>query len=389
MDELYLIKIGEISLKKGNRKVFERQLKDNIKKSLNEYKTSLVIRSGRFYLTVTDCDEKTVHDRLSKVYGIVAFYKAHQCEKEIDVIKEKAFELVKQNLKNNMGRTFKVETRRTDKSLPMDSYEYSATLGGLILDEFSGKVDVDVKNPDWIINLELRENAYLYGFGGKGPGGLPVGCAGKGMLMLSGGIDSPVAGVLMAKRGLKLEAVYFHTPPYTSEESKQKVEDLATIIAPWCGGLNLFNVPFTEIQLKINKEIPARYTTLIARACMMKITNILAERRNGGCLITGEALSQVASQTMESLRFTNANSTLPVFRPLVGMDKDEIIIISRRINAFETSTRPFDDCCAMFAPTHPEVRPDFEETMALLDGMEGLEELMEKAADEAERIFCK
>ncbi len=385
MEELYLIKIGEITLKKGNRKIFEKQLKDNIKRALKDFKTTVIIKSGRFYLTVSNCPEEIVHTRLSKIYGIVGFYKAHKTSKDFEDIKEKVFDLVQQNLNNGRGRTFKVDTRRTDKSLSMDSYQYSATLGGLILDKFGDSVEVNVRNPDFIINLELRESAYIYGFGGKGPCGLPVGTAGKGILLLSGGIDSPVAGIMMAKRGIKLDAIYFHTPPYTSEESFNKVVDLSKIISPWCGGLNLISVPFTEIQLKINKEVPAPYATLMGRACMMRISNIIAEKRNAICLVTGEAVGQVASQTIQSLHFTGSNSQLPVFRPLVGMDKDEIIIISKRINCYETSIKPFDDCCAMFAPLHPETRPDFEKTTEIFNSL-NIEELLYETANKAEII---
>ena len=383
MKDLYLIKIGEIALKKGNRKIFERQLKDNIKNVLKNYKTTVIIRSGRFYLTIEDCPENTVHEALSKTQGIVAFFKAHQCDKELDSIKELAFNLVQQNLDNGRVKTFKVETRRTDKSLSMDSYEYSATLGGLILDEFPDKVEVNVKKPDFTINLELREKAYIYGFGGKGPCGLPVGTAGRGMLLLSGGIDSPVAGVMMAKRGVKLDAIYFHTPPYTSDDSFKKVVDLTNIISPWCSGLNLFTVPFTKIQLKINKEVPPPYATLMGRACMMRIANIIGKRRKALCLITGEAVGQVASQTIPSLHFTDSNSELPVFRPLVGMDKDEIIKIARTIGTYETSILPFDDCCSMFAPPHPETRPDFIKTTQIYNSLD-IDELLNEAADAAD-----
>ncbi|QEN03626.1 tRNA 4-thiouridine(8) synthase ThiI [Thiospirochaeta perfilievii] len=383
MEDLYLIKIGEISLKKGNKKIFEKQLKDNIKNGLRDYKTTVIIRSGRFYLTIHDSEESVVHDVLSKTQGIVSFFKAHMCEKNMDSIKEVAFNLVRQNLENNKGKTFKVETRRTDKSLKMDSYEFSAELGGLILDEFKDILSVNVKNPDFVINLELREHAYIYGFGGRGPGGLPVGSAGRGMLLLSGGIDSPVAGVMMAKRGVKLDAIYFHTPPYTSEESFNKVVDLTKIISPWCSGLNLFTVPFTKIQLKINQEVPAPYATLMGRACMMRIANIIGKRRKALCLVTGEAVGQVASQTIQSLHFTGSNSELPVFRPLVGMDKDEIIKISRNIKTYETSIQPFDDCCAMFAPPHPETRPDFVKTTEIFNSL-NIEEMLIEAAEEAE-----
>lgn len=384
MEDLYLIKIGEISLKKGNRKVFERKLKDNIKQALKGFKTTVIIRSGRIYVTVTDCPEEIVYSLLTKTPGIVAVYKTESCEKDLDSIKAAAFRIVEKNIQDGK-KSFKVETRRTDKSLAMDSYEYSRELGALILDNYKDKIKVDVKKPDFIVHLELRENAYVYGFGLKGPGGLPVGTSGKGTLLLSGGIDSPVAGVLMARRGMKLDAVYFHTPPYTSDESYNKVVDLSKIISPWCGGITLFTVPFTEIQLKINKEVPAPYATLMGRAAMMRISNIIAGRRKSNSLITGEAVGQVASQTIQSLHFTGSNSELPVLRPLVGMDKENIIKISRDIETYETSIKPFDDCCAMFAPPHPETRPDFIETTKMFKDL-NLDELLLKAADSAEMI---
>jgi thiamine biosynthesis protein ThiI len=385
MKDLYLIKIGEIALKKGNKKIFEKQLKENIKKNLKPYGSLVTIRSGRFYLEVEDVPEEFVTRVLSTTFGIISFYKTHSCKKELEAIGEKAIELAKLNLASGSGNKYKIETRRIDKSLPMDSYEYSAEIGGIVYEAIEGLV-VDVKNPDWIIHVELREKAYIYGYGVKGPGGLPVSTAGRGTLLLSGGIDSPVAGYLMAKRGLKLDAVYFHTPPYTSNEAHEKVKDLAKIIAPWCSGINLISVPFTEVQVKINQSVEPSFTTLHARAAMMKIAEMIAKERSGGCLITGEALAQVASQTMESIAFTNRAVLLPVFRPLIGMDKEEIIQISRRLGAFETSTQPFDDCCAMFAPEHPETRPDFEKTNDMFNQIE-FGDLLKKAAADAERIY--
>ena len=385
MKDLYLIKIGEIALKKGNKKLFEKQLKDNIKKNLKPYGSQVIIRSGRFYLEVEDVPEEVVSSVLSTTFGIVGFYKTLSCTKELEPIGELALTLAKLNIDSGRGNKFKVETRRIDKSLPMDSYEYSREIGGIIFEGIEG-LEVDVRNPDWIIHVELREKAYVYGYGVQGPGGLPVSTAGRGTLLLSGGIDSPAAGYLMAKRGLKLDAVYFHTPPYTSNEAHEKVKQLAGIIAPWCSGINLLSVPFTDVQVKINQSVEPSYTTLHARAAMMKIAEMITRERNGGCLVTGEALSQVASQTMESLAFTNRAVTLPVFRPLVGMDKEEIIKISRRIGAFETSTLPYDDCCAMFAPQHPETRPNFEKTTNMFEAID-FGDLLEEAASKAERTW--
>ncbi|MBB6480762.1 tRNA uracil 4-sulfurtransferase ThiI [Spirochaeta isovalerica] len=385
MKDLYLIKIGEISLKKGNRKIFEKQLKDNIKKNLKPYGSHVNVRSGRFYLEVEDVPEEVVTKVLASTFGIVGFYKTHSCAKELEPISELAISLAKQNLASGYGNKFKVETRRVDKSLPMDSYDYSREIGGMIFEAVEG-LEVDVRNPDWVIHVELREKAYVYGYGVKGPGGLPVSTAGRGTLLLSGGIDSPVAGYLMAKRGLKLDAVYFHTPPYTSNEAHEKVKELAKILAPWCSGINLFSVPFTDVQVKVNQSVEPSFTTLHARAAMMTIAEKITKERDGGCLITGEALSQVASQTMESLAFTNSSVTLPVFRPLIGMDKEEIIKISRKLGAFETSTLPYDDCCAMFAPQHPETRPDFEKTREMFNNID-FGDLLDQAVANAERTW--
>ncbi len=385
MEELYLIKFGEISLKKGNKKVFERKLKDNIKNSLKGYKNTVLIKTGRIYLTIDECPEEEVYSRVSKVPGIVWVFKTEETTKDLESISKLAFKIVDKNLEKFKNPTFKIETRRTDKSLTLDSYGFSRELGSIILDKYGDKLTVDVKKPDFTIHLELREKAYIYGYGVKGPSGLPVGTSGRGTLLLSGGIDSPVAGTLMAKRGMKMDAVYFHTPPYTSEESYKKVVDLTKIITPWCGGVSLFTIPFTKIQLKINKEVPPEYATLMGRACMMRIATLLSELRQNQCLITGESVGQVASQTIESLHFTGANTHLPVIRPLIGMDKEQIILIAKEIGTYETSIIPFDDCCAMFAPLHPETRPEFAKTMEIFNSM-GIEPLLLEALENRELV---
>ena len=386
MSDLYLIKIGEIALKKGNKALFERQLKTNIKKILRPHPTRVTIRSGRFYLETEGVSEAYVTERLSKIFGITGFTRSYSCAKELDALEEKALLVAQQNIDAGNGMTFKVDTRRVDKSLPMDNYGFSAEIGGRILDKFP-ELKVDVKNPDWTVHMELREKGYVYGYTHKGPGGLPVHCAGKGMLLLSGGIDSPVAGYLMAKRGMSLDAVYFHTPPYTSPESLDKVKDLAKIIAPWCSGIHLYTVPFTDVQVQINRSVRPETTTLHSRAAMMKIAQSIAEKRGDLALITGEALSQVASQTLESLAYTNSAVDLPVFRPLIGMDKEETILISRKIGAFETSIQPFDDCCTLFSPEHPEVKPDLKKTQEDWTTIEDMEKLLEEAEAKAEKIF--
>ena len=386
MSDLYLIKIGEIALKKGNKALFERQLKNNIKKILRPHPTRVTIRSGRFYLETEDLPEEYVCSCLEKVFGITGYTRSYSCKKDLEELTEKALLVARQNLDAGNGTSFKVSTRRVDKSLPMDNYGYSAELGGKVLEAFP-ELRVDVKNPDWTIHVELREKGYVYGYTHRGSGGLPVHSAGKGMLLLSGGIDSPVAGYLMAKRGLSLDAVYFHTPPYTSPESLDKVKDLAKILAPWCSGLTLYTVPFTDVQVQINRSVRPETTTLHSRAAMMKIAQSIARKRDDLCLITGEALSQVASQTLESLNYTNSSVELPVFRPLIGMDKEETILISRKIKAFETSVQPFDDCCSLFSPDHPEVHPDLKQTLDDWETIENMEDLLKQAEEQAEKIY--
>lgn len=383
MKESYLIKYGEIALKKGNRKKFEQMLKRNLKDKFQGVPTVVSIMNGRFFLEVEDLPEEDVHQRLSTLFGIVSFYKNFSCPKDLDAIEPLAIEIAKRNITAGKGLEFKVETRRIDKSLPLTNQQYSSEIGARLLKAIP-ELKVNVRNPQWVLNLELRDKAYLYGFGGQGGKGLPVGSAGRGMLLLSGGIDSPVASFLMSKRGLKQEAVYFHTPPYTSEESLQKVKDLARILSPWNNGIKLHVVNFTKVQLKINQEVPESTTTLHTRASMMRIAAMIAEERNCGALITGESLSQVASQTLESLNYTNSATDLAVFRPCIGLDKEEIIDISKRISAFDTSIQPFDDCCTLFSPEHPLVKPDLEEMQNQYQAIIDLPELLKEAAKGAE-----
>lgn len=386
MKDEYLIKYGEIALKKGNRRKFEKLLKRNIKDKFSGIPTVLTIKNGRFFLDVENLSEQEVASRLSKVFGLVGFYKTYSCRKDLEDIIPLARELAKRNIDENRGGRFKIETRRIDKSLPLNNYGYSAELGGAILEAFP-QLTVDVHNPDWTIFLELRDKAYLYGFGYSCKRGLPVGSAGRGILLLSGGIDSPVAGYLMSRRGLKLEAVYFHTPPYTSEDSLEKVKSLAGILSDWNNGLILHVVNFTQIQLMINKKVPENATTLHSRAAMMRIASKICTLREMGGLVTGESLSQVASQTLESLAYTGQSASFPVFRPCIGMDKEEIIDISKELDAFDISIQPFDDCCTLFAPEHPLVNPGLEDMRESWDSIEGIDFLINQAAEEAEYLI--
>jgi len=373
MNDLWLIKIGEISLKKGNRAYFERMLKENILKKVqlftagSDVMAKVTNRRGRYYLE-TGIPEKDVIGILESTPGIVGFSRAYRVKKTLEALAEISISIASECLSSGIGGKFKFEVRRTDK--------------GLLLEALPD-LTVDVRNPDFIIKVELREAGYVYQMQKKGTGGLPVGTAGRGMLLLSGGIDSPVAGYMMSKRGLKLTAVHFHTPPYTSSEAHDKVLRLAALIAPWCQGLTLYSVSFTECQIKINQSVHPSSTTIHTRACMMQIGEYIAKKRRCGSLVTGESLGQVASQTLESLAYTNGSVILPVFRPLIGMDKEEIVVLARKIDTFETAIEPFEDCCTVFSPDKPVTRPDVIAERLVYEGIEGLENLIEKAAEEA------
>ncbi len=387
MDILYLIKIGELTLKKGNRVLFEKQLKFNIKRKLAGIPTRITIRKGRFFLEGEEKDKIDIEKALATTPGIIGYTIAYKEIKEIDAICRRALDLGKELVKQFPSGTFKIESRRADKSFPLTSYEISARLGEYLLDNIPD-LTVNVHKPDWIISVEIRDVAYIYGKENKGIGGLPVGSAGKGMLLLSGGIDSPVAGYLMARRGLKLDAVYFHAYPYTSDEALDKVKTLAEKLAVYIGGIHLFVVPFTDFQILLNKKAKEEEVTLLMRAGMVKIADILASGRSDGCLITGESLSQVASQTVESIAYTGSNTQLPIFRPLIGMDKETIIRIARDILTYETSILPFEDCCTIFSPKHPLVKPDREKLTESFLSLQA-DELIKETAARSERFFFK
>jgi len=380
--DTFLLKVGELSLKGKNKKFFEKTLVKNIKRSLSGIKSQVEHRSGRIYVRTAEEDHQFVEDRLKKVCGIVGFSHAQQVEKDLESIQEAAVKVAKEFTPPPFS--FKVESRRTDKGFPLGSYELSREVGSAVYQGVPG-LTVQMKDPDLRINVEVRENAYIYGNPIKAPGGLPVGTSGRGILLLSGGIDSPVAGYQMIRRGLRLDAIYFSTPPYTSEEATQKVKDLAKHLAPWNGGINLFIVPFTPIQLYIRKKAPVNETTLHTRAAMTQIAELLAIKRDADALITGESLGQVASQTIESLRFTNSAPSLPVLRPLIGMDKESIIKISREIGAYETSIQPFEDCCSIFSPPNPVTKPQFDKIRGNFDSLE-LKELYNEALIKMERV---
>ncbi len=386
MKNFYLIKIGEISLKKGNRKSFEKQLRFNIKKKLQS-PSKITIQRGRFFLETEDDDIENIQYALSTTPGLVSFSRAVKVDKKIDNIKDAALSFAKELVKKYPSGTFKIESRRADKGFEYTSYEISALVGEYLLEELPS-LRVDVHNPSWIINVEIRNLAYVYGAQEKGTGGLPVGSAAKGMLLLSGGIDSPVAGYFMARRGLRMDAIYFHAYPYTSNDALEKVKTLAGKIAPYLSGLSLFVVPFTEFQLLLKQKAKEEEVTLLMRAGMVKIAEMISKERGSICLVTGESLSQVASQTVESIKYTGSETELPVFRPLIGMDKEDIIKKAISINTYETSILPFEDCCTIFSPTHPLLKPDTDKLKSSFIMLEG-EDLLKEAVEKAERIYFK
>lgn len=406
MKRVILVRYGEIGLKGLNRPVFEDKLMSNIKKSLNGLGRITVTRSqARIYIEPEedgfDFDEAV--DRLVKVFGIVSVSIALKIESDFEEIKKFSLEMVQKHIDTLIRRNalkqgsapmskalpgsvrFKVEAKRGDKSFPMQSPEICNELGGYLLENIPA-LKVDVHAPDFIFYVEVRESTYIYCDIIPSNGGLPIGTNGKALLLLSGGIDSPVAGWMMAKRGMEIEAVHFYSYPYTSERAKDKVISLARILSRYCYRIKLHIVPFTEIQLEINDKCPEDQITIIMRRAMMRISENIARKNGAMALITGESLGQVASQTLHGLAVTNAAVTMPVFRPLIGMDKNEVIDIARRIDTFETSILPYEDCCTVFVAKHPRTRPKLDDIIGYEKGLQ-LDELMERAVKDTETII--
>ena len=365
MKEIILCKYGEIVLKGANRGYFEDMLCKTLRRRAAAY-GNFTVRRSQSTIVIEPQDDFADLDGMftaaSRVFGIVALDRAVVCEKNMDAIRETAKQYVPQFLEGK--RTFKVEGKRSDKRFPLDSIQIAREVGGAILSAYP-RIKVDVHNPDVTVRVEIREtSAFVHAGQCPGAGGLPVGSAGNGMLLLSGGIDSPVAGWMMAKRGIRLEAIHFESFPYTSERARQKVLDLAAIVAGWVGDINVHIVSLTHIQEELAKNCTEDYFTLLLRRYMMTIADRVARQRGCGALITGESLGQVASQTMQAIGVTDAVTTIPVLRPCIGLDKEEIIRISRRVGTFETSILPFEDCCTVFTPRHPKTRPELSKVIA-------------------------
>ena len=360
MFKSFLIKYAEIGVKGKNRFLFEDALVDNAQRALDKTGDSFRVTKeyGRIYAVAEgDYDYDEAIDALSHVFGIVGICPMVQIEDNgFEDLAENVIKYIDENYENK-NFTFKVMARRARKNYPMESMEINAEMGGRILDAFS-QTKVDVHNPDVIITIEIRNHINIYSKIIPGPGGMPVGTAGKAMLLLSGGIDSPVAGWMTAKRGVVVDAVYFHAPPYTSERAKQKVVDLAKIVSKYSGPMKLYVVNFTDIQMYIYDKCPHDELTIIMRRYMMRIAEYFAKQEGACGLITGESIGQVASQTMQSLAATNEVCTMPVFRPVIAFDKQEIVDVSLKIGSYETSILPYEDCCTTFVAKHPVTKPN-------------------------------
>lgn len=351
MKELLLVRYGEIFLKGLNRPYFIRSLIRKIRYALRGTGSEVWIHDGRIFVRGFQ-DLEYVTDRVTRVFGV------HSVCPAVEMPKEDFEALCAEGVRMmaDLKGTFKVNARRSDKRYFMTSPAINAEMGGRIL-EANPELKVDIHNPDHVLNVEIRDQAYLYVKVIPAVGGMPVGTNGNATLLLSGGIDSPVAGWMIAKRGVQINAVHFHSYPYTSEQAKEKVLDLARKLSFSCCGIKVYIVPFTEIQLQIRDHCPEEYTTLIMRRFMMRIAERIAEKTGSGALITGESIGQVASQTMEALQTTDSVVSMPVFRPLIGFDKSEIIEIARKIDTYELSSLPYEDCCTIFTPKHPATRP--------------------------------
>ena len=393
MYKAFLIKYGEIGTKGKNRYLFEDALCRQIRRSLKKVDGNFTVtkEQGRIYVdTEGGFDYEGAVEALKKVFGILWICPMLQIEDNgFDDLACKVNKYLK-NVYGNEKKTFKVDARRARKNYPKNSMEINMDLGEKILDAYPEQFTVDVHKPDFYLNVEIRNKINIYSERIPGPGGMPVGTNGKATLLLSGGIDSPVAGYMIAKRGVIIDAVYFHAPPYTSDRAKQKVVDLAKLVANYSGPINLHVVNFTDIQLYIYEQCPHDELTIIMRRYMMKIAEHFALKEDSLGLITGESIGQVASQTMQSLAVTNEVCTLPVLRPLVGMDKQEIINISEQIGTYETSILPFEDCCTIFVAKHPVTKPNLKQIKkSELKLIEKIDELMQTAIDTTETIWIE
>lgn len=389
MHEIILCKLGEVVLKGLNRRSFEMKLMSNIRRRTNRFgKFKIYSKQSTIYVEPMEdtCNLDEAYAACKQVFGIIAIARALPCEKT----KEAIFETAKLYLGDALteAKSFKVESKRADKSFPLGSIQLSQWVGGALHDAYP-HLKVDVHNPELTVYLEVREDAaYVHAPAEPAAGGLPIGMGGNAVSLLSGGIDSPVSSYMMAKRGCKLDMIHFASPPYTSELAREKVLQLAKDLTAWCGRLNVFIIPFTEIQEEIRRKCPEDHYTLIMRRFMMRLADMLAKELRCKALITGECLGQVASQTMDALRVSGDVTDLPVLRPLIGMDKEEIVRIARHIGTFDTSILPYEDCCTVFTPRHPKTKPHVEDVREMEQALD-IEGLCRRAMEQREMVRIK
>ena len=392
MNEIFLCKYGEIALKGLNRGDFEsilvKEIKNRIvpfgKFNVSKSQSTIYVVPNQNYEKEADFDG--AFDQLTKIFGLSAVCRAKRVEKNMENILEEVKKYIPPLMQGK--KTFRCSAKRADKRFPLTSPEISAEVGGAILEATGGKVKVSMENPEITITVEIREEfAFIHADAVKGAGGMPVGTAGRAMLLLSGGIDSPVAGYMMAKRGCKVEAVHFESFPYTSEAARDKVLELANITSEYCGPTRVNVVSVTEIQERLRDTVQEEYFTLLLRRCMMRLASRVAKSRFCDALITGESLGQVASQTMLAMNVTDPAAEMLVFRPCIGMDKEEIIAISRKIGAFETSILPYEDCCTVFTPKHPKTRPELDKVL-IEEEKANLKELEDIAFENIQVYYC-
>ncbi len=377
MDKLILIKYGELTTKKDNRKFFIKELVNNIRKKIDDIEIEYSL--DRMYIKSNNIDDTI--SKLKEVFGIYSIIECYKVNTNIDEIKDTILNL----LKNKNFKTFKVVTKRSDKSFPISSMEFSSKIGGIILKNIESKVDVH--NPDIYVNIEIKNgHTYIYTNEIKGLGGYPVGVQGKGLLMLSGGIDSPVAGYLALKRGIDVECIYFDSPPHTSIEAKNKVIDLANILNKYSGKIKIFVVPFTKLQETIYKNVQNEYMITIMRRMMYRIAHKLALKNKCKVIINGESIGQVASQTLTSINTINSVTNFPIIRPVCCLDKLEIIEISKKIGTYDISIRPYEDCCTVFVPKHPSINPDINKCLEFEKNFD-YESLIDEAIDNVQVIY--
>ncbi len=389
MNEIFLLKLGEIVLKGQNKKQFENKLRQNVRRRMKAYgEFDVYIMQSTVYVEPKspDCDLEGAWEACHYIFGAVSLCRCRPCEKDLDDIFQAAETYLGDDL--DCAKSFKVESKRSDKSFPLTSIGISQEVGGRLA-EAHPHLQVDVHHPDYTVYVEVRDlAAYVHGPAEPGAGGLPTGVGGRAAVLLSGGIDSPVAAYMIAKRGVEVECVHFFSYPYTSEQAKEKVLELARLVTRFCGRMTVDIVGFTEIQEAIRDNCPEEYFTLIMRRFMMRISQRIAENHGCKCLVTGENLGQVASQTMEAMGVTSAVVSLPIFTPLIGMDKEEIVTIARRIGTLETSILPYEDCCTVFTPKHPKTKPvlkEVERVEAVLD----VEALIERALENTEKVMVR